>query len=259
MMEGTPLTVGLSNNPEAIRKRNNRVALKEKRRQAGFINRYVQIKHPAIYTEAINIYQTFVDKYPGRADMTKTYYFKKWEEENKPRHIQSRQYNNHSRLYVPHLPILSELPNNTNVRVEIIEEGEQQQEETVDQTVQQEETVDQTVQQEETVDQTVQQEETIDQTVQQEETVDQTTDQEETVDQTVQQEETVDQTTDQESNDLCSGMTINEMSIAVEEIVKALQSDSDVMDIVENFDLPESVWNNELAIPDYILEGDLDW
>ena len=54
-------------------------------------------------------------------------------------------------------------------------------------------------------------------------------------------------------------MTLDEMSIAVEEIVKALQSDSEVMDIVKNFDLPDGVWDNELAIPDYVLEGDLDW
>ena len=244
MMEGTPLQFGLSNNPEAIRKRNNRAALKEKRREDGFVNKYIQIKYPAIYTEAINTYKTFVDKYPGRADFTKTYYFRKWEEKNKP--IVRQQ----SQLYVPYLPILSDLRSTTNDQVEIIEEGQQpqQQEETVDQTVQQEETVDQTAQQEETVDQTAKQEETVVQTTQQEENIQEAP-------QTPPQEETL----QPESNNTFSGMTLDEMSIAVEEIVKALQSDSDVMDIVENFDLPDSVWNNELAIPDYVLEGDLDW
>ena len=224
MMEGTPLQFGLSNNPEAIRKRNNRAALKEKRREDGFVNKYLQIKYPAIYTEAINMYKTFVDKYPGRADFTKTYYFRKWEEKNKP--IVSQQ----SQLYVPYLPILSDLRSTTNEQVEIIEEGQQPQ--------QQEETVDQTAQQEETVVQTTQQEENIQEAPQ-----------------TPPQEETL----QPESNNTFSGMSLDEMSIAVEEIVKALQSDSNVMDIVENFDLPDSVWNNELAIPDYVLEGDLDW
>ena len=49
------------------------------------------------------------------------------------------------------------------------------------------------------------------------------------------------------------------MSVAVEEIVKTLQSDRELMDIVESFDLPAGVWDNELSVPDYVLESDLDW
>ena len=49
------------------------------------------------------------------------------------------------------------------------------------------------------------------------------------------------------------------MSIAVDEMVKALQPDQELMDLVERFDLPDAVWDNELAIPDYVLETDLEW
>ena len=233
-MEGIPLQRNLSDNPEAIRKRNNRAALREKRREDAFVNKYIQTKHPTIYTEVISVYKSFIDKYPGRADFTKTYYFRKWEEQNKPTVSQQPQ------LYVPYLPILSDLCSTTNERVEIIEEGQQPQ--------QQEETVDQTAQQEETVDQTSQEEETVVQTIQQEENIQEPP-------QTAPQEETL----QPESNNLFSGMSLDEMNIAAEEIVRAIQSDRDLMDIVENFDLPDSVWNNELTIPDYDLEGDLEW
>ena len=54
-------------------------------------------------------------------------------------------------------------------------------------------------------------------------------------------------------------MTIDQMTIAAEEIVKSLQSDKELMDIVEGFDLPQAVWDNELSIPDYALENELNW
>ena len=211
-MEGTSQPFGLSNTAEVIRKRINRASLKERRRKDKFISRYLEIKYPDIYKEAMKIYKALTDKYPGRADVTKTYYFKKWEEKNKCKQ--------QSQLYVPYLPILTDLPNTTNV--EIIEGQQPQQEETPDQAAPQEETV------EEEQEEPMQEHEEVQQTPPQEDTVH-------------------------------TGMTLDEMSIAVEEIVKALQSDSDVMDIVENFDLPDGVWDNELAIPDYVLEGDLDW
>ena len=62
-----------------------------------------------------------------------------------------------------------------------------------------------------------------------------------------------------QSNDIFSGMSLNEMDIAAEEIVRALQSDRELMDIVENFDFPDGVWNNDLAVPDYVLESDMEW
>ena len=67
------------------------------------------------------------------------------------------------------------------------------------------------------------------------------------------------QETRPENNTLCSGMTLEEMALAAEEIVQTLQSDAELMDIVEKLDLPESVWNNELSIPDYVLEEELEW
>ena len=220
-MESTSSPFGLSNTSEAIRKRNNRILLKERRREDKFINRFIEIKYPDIHAEAINVYKALVDKYPGRADVTKTYFFKKWEVKNKRKE--------QPQLYVPFLPILSDLPRTTNV--EIMEEGQQPQQEENPQTPR-------TVDEEELQKETGEQEEGIQEAPQ-----------------TPPQEETV----EEENNNICSGMTLDEMSIAVEEIVKALQSDSEVMDIVENFDLPDGVWDNELAIPDYVLEGDLDW
>ena len=54
-------------------------------------------------------------------------------------------------------------------------------------------------------------------------------------------------------------MTLDEMAIAAEEIINALQSDRNFMDIVEGFDFPEATWNNDLIISDYVLETDADW
>ena len=62
-----------------------------------------------------------------------------------------------------------------------------------------------------------------------------------------------------EPTETITGMSLDEMGLAVDEIMKILQSDRDLMDIVENLDLPEALWQNELAIPDYVLETDYDW
>ena len=184
------------------RKRNNKNLLKEKRREDKFVSRYIQIKYPDIHNEAISSYKSLVDKYPGRADITKTYFFKKWESKNQRKEPQ---------MYVPYLPILKELPGTT--RAEIVEEGQQQEE------------IDEEGQQQEEIVEEGQQQEEIDEEGQQ---------QEEIVEEGQQQESP--QTPPQQ--DFCSTMTIDQMSIAVEEIVKTLQSDREVMDIVESFDLP---------------------
>ena len=250
-------STSLNNTSETIRKRNNKKSLKEKRRQDKFVNRYIEIKYPDIHKETISAYKSLVDKYPGRADITKTYFFKKWESKNQRKEPQ---------LYVPFLPILSELPQTT--RVENVEEG-QQQEETGEEGQQQEEIDEEGQQQEETDEEGQQQEETGEEGQQQEETGEEGQQQEE-IDEEGQQQEEIGQEGQQQespqpppqediSEDFSSTMTINEMNIAVEEIVKALRSDSEVMDIVENFDLPAGVWDNELSIPDYILEDDLEW
>ena len=253
-MEGTT-PKHLCNSSEAIRKRKNRVVLKEKRREDTFVNRYVQIKYPDIYTEIIAVYKSLADNYPGRADLTKTYFFKKWQGENNqtvtqqqlplPSTVSQEQQpqsstvtqqqqpqispnkQHQSQLYVPYLPILE--------RVEIMEEGQQNQEETVQEPPQipsHEETVQEPPQIPSQEPPQIPSQET---------------------------PQIPSQETRPESNDLFSGMTLEEMNIAAEEIVQSLQSDREVMDIVKNFDLPEGVWNNELSIPDYVLEEELEW
>ena len=210
----------LSTNKEAVRKRQQRLVQKEKRRRANFVHEYVRTKYPSIYNEANHMYQTLMDKYPQKFDFTKLYYFKKWQKEID----QSR-----TQLYVPHLPILFP-PKDLCINL-----AEKQEEPDQHQSPQQE-------QEEPDKHQSEQQEEQ--QSPQQEQ-------------QSPQQEQEELQTGVQ--GDLCSGMSIDEMSIAVEDLVKSLQSDRELMDIVEGFDLPDGVWDNELAIPDYALESDLEW
>ena len=196
-------STSLNNASEKTRKRNNnKNLLKEKRREDKFVSRYIQIKYPDIHNEAISSYKSLVDKYPGRADITKTYFFKKWESKNQRKEPQ---------MYVPYLPILRELPETT--RVEIVEEGQQQEE--IGEEGQQQEEIGEEGQQQEEIGEEGQQQEEIGEEGQQQESP---------------------QTPPQE--DFCSTMTIDQMSIAVEEIVKTLQSDREVMDIVESFDLP---------------------
>ena len=210
-------STSLNNASQKTRKRNNKNLLKEKRREDKFVSRYIQIKYPDIHNEAISSYKSLVDKYPGRADITKTYFFKKWESKNQRKEPQ---------MYVPYLPILRELPETT--RAEIVEEG-QQQEEIGEEGQQQEEIGEEGQQQEEIVEEGQQQEE-----------IGEEGQQQEIVEEGQQQESP--QTPPQE--DFCSTMTIDQMSIAVEEIVKTLQSDREVMDIVESFDLPPGVFTN---------------
>ena len=213
MMEGIQLQRTLSDDPEAVRKRKNRADLREKRRQDAFANKYIQIKHPNIYAKIKTTYKAFINKYPQSCDITKTYYFRKWEKQVRQQQAQ---------LYVPHLPILTDLHEATNARLEIAEEGLQCQEQ-------------------------------IPQSPAQEETP-QPPSQEETP-----QPPTHEETLHPQNNNLFSGMSLDDMEIAAQEIVRALESDQDLMDMVENFDPPDSVWCNELTIPDCVLEGDLEW
>ena len=87
----------LDNSSKAVRRRAVSNKLKEKRREDSFVNRYVQLKYPAVYNEIKESYSMFAKKYPSRCDLTKTYFFKKWE---KCVHMKP------ATLYVPHLPIL---------------------------------------------------------------------------------------------------------------------------------------------------------
>ena len=88
----------LDNSAEGIRRRALHKALKERKREATFVNKYVQLKYPEIYDEIKVSYNLFAQKYPSRSDFTKTYFFKKWQKQ-----INMEK----SKLYVPHLPILT--------------------------------------------------------------------------------------------------------------------------------------------------------
>ena len=259
----------LSNEPNAVRKRINREHLREKRRQEAFVNGYMETKYPNLYVEAITIYQTFKERYPDKYDITKTYYYRKWQRETKKSisstvvlpsipaptvasttststaTTSSTSAEQGYKLYVPHLPVLSNVNEIIPEVVETIQEGQQTETQQSQERVQQ--VLDET---QELLDETQQFLAEISQSEENE------TQQprEETV-QIQPREETV-QT---QNNDLFSGMSLQEMDIAAQEIVRAIQSDQELMDIVENFDLPDSVWNNELSIPDYVLEGDLEW
>ena len=166
------------------------------------------------------MYQLFVDKYPGKADFTKSYYLKKWQREmdktNNP-------------LMIPHLPILvsSDILQQTTTKQP--PEVQQQPPEVQQQPPEVQQQPPEVQQQPPEIQQ-----------------------QPPEVQQTVEVQTT-------ESDQLIAGMSLNEMSLAVEEIVNTLQSDRELMDIVEELDLPDAVWDNELAIPDYLLETELHW
>ena len=229
VMASIQLSRELSNNIHAVRKRQYRVVLKEKKRRAFFVHEYVRTKYPNIYTEANSMYQILADKYSEKVDFTKLYYFKKW---------QKKMDRSTAQLYVPHLPILRRDLCTTSEEPQQQEEPEQQESEHQEPQQQEE------PEQQESEQQEPQQ-------------------QEEPEQQESEQQEGQQQSSHQQQNslqdDFFSSMSINEMSIAVDEMVKALQSDQELMDLVEGFDLPDSVWDNELAIPDYVLESDLEW
>ena len=71
----------LSQSKRAISARLWRVSRREKRRLSVFVNDYVRIKYGNIYNECNQFYQTLSEKYPGKADLTKSKEFKKWKKE----------------------------------------------------------------------------------------------------------------------------------------------------------------------------------
>ena len=240
MAASIPFSRELCQSPQAIQKRNYRTVQREKRRRSFFIHDYFRTKYPRMFNEANGMYQKFVDKYPGRADFTKTYYFRKWQRETDKTRTD---------LMIPHLPILTS-PDN-------LQQTTQQPPEEVQQPPQDQTTVQNVVEDQTDVQGSGEGQVAEDQTDVQDSGEDQAAVQSIIEDQTGVQNIVEVQTG--ESEQLITGMTLSEMSLAVEEIVNALQSDRELMDIVEGFDLPDGVWNNELAVPDYILETDLQW
>ena len=180
------------------------------------------------------MYQQFVDKYPGKADFTKSYYLKKWQ-------LEMDKANNP--LMIPHLPIL--VPSGVLQQTTSKQPPEVQQQ--PPEVQQQPPEVQQQPPEVQRQPPEVQQQPP--KVQQQPPEVQQ---QPPEVQQTVEVQTT-------EPDQLIAGMSLNEMSLAVEEIVNVLQSDRELMDIVEGLDLPDAVWDNELAIPDYLLEAELHW
>ena len=206
-----------SQNPEAIRKRKYQLVLKEKKRRSFFVHDYIRTKYPKLYTEANAMYQDLAERYPGRADFTKTYFYKKWEKE-----IDDSRTN--PPLLQPHLPILS-TPEALNQAmnqepIEVLSEEPVQvlSEEPVQ--VLSEEPVE--VLNEEPVE--VLREEVIEAGVQQPE-------------------------------ESFPTLSLEE----VDQIIKDLQADPDTRNIMDEFDLPDDVWEKELSIPDDLLEMELQW
>ena len=217
MMEANTPQLNLSESPEAKRKRENRISLRERKRKHTFVSKYLEISHPTIYDEILDKYKSLAEKYPGIADLTKTYLYKKWETQVK--NVVRQQ------LYVPHLPILVNLSNVTSERVEVIEESPQTPPQEPPQTPPQEPPQEPP----------------------------------QIPPQEPPQEPPQIPPQEAERYENYSGMSLDQMEIAAEEIVRALQSDRELMDIVEGFDLPQSVWDNELSIPDYVLDDELEW
>ena len=223
----------LSQNVQAVQKRKYRTVQREKRRRSFFIHDYIRTKYPGIFNEANSMYQMFVEKYPSKPDFTKSYYFKKWQ-----RKIDQTK----TCLMIPHLPILAS-PTTLQQRATVQQPEEQA-------TVQQPE-------EQATVQQPEEQA-----TVQQPEeqgTVQQPEEQGTHDETTIQFNEEVIDSDVQDQTDQFVQMSLEEIDRAVDHIVASLQNDEELRDIFPECDLPEDVWEKELAIPDYVLEDELMW
>ena len=182
----------LDNTAKARKRRALYKERKERKREAYFVSEYVQLKHPQIYQEIKESYKQFVQRYPSRSDFTKTYFFKKW---------QKQLSMEKSKLYLPHLPILTS-------KRQLSTKGK---------------TTSSSPQSSQPSPQQPQQSPQI------------------------------------QIDPPFLAMSLEDMEIAAEEIIRSLQSDRGLMDIVENFEFPEPIWNPDYNIPDYTLETDQDW
>ena len=240
-MENNPLHTAPSNDPNYMRKRKDNNDLKERRREDSFVNKYVQIKHPEIYKQIKAAYENLKDRYPGRPDLTKTYYFKKWEKDNMSTTNQPIQ------LYVPHLPVLTNISNSVNTHVE-----ERRCQQGTQQTPQQEITQPPSSPQQEIIQPPSSPQQEISQPPS-------SPQQEITHPPPSPQQEIPQPPQPLESTNLFPDMTLDQLDIAAEEIINSLQDDTELMNMIGNFNLPENIWDNELSLPDYILEQDLEW
>ena len=278
-----PMVKSKSNNPINIVKKENRKKLKEKRRQESFAKRYVELMYPALYTEIKESYTMFAKKYPSRCDLTKTYFFKKWEKSVIPKQ---------SNIFVPHLPVLinqNQLKNpqlnkspsppqevnneNPSLPQEVNNESPSPPQEVNNESPSPPQEVNnespsppQEVNNESpSPPQEVNNESP---SPPQEVNNESPSPPQEVNNENPSPPQEVDIEVPQPRQDLNIQnqpqidqpiMTLDEMAIAAEEIINALQSDRNFMDIVEGFDFPEATWNNDLIISDYVLETDADW
>ena len=219
----------LSQSTQAVQKRKTRVVQREKRRRSFFMHDYVRTKYPGIFNEANAMYQRFVDKYPTKPDFCKTYYFRKW---------QKRIDDGRACLMVPHLPVqLMSAESLQQYRSNPTTSDEQVNEQPSDQINEQ---VGEEVSEEVVEEVSVQvSEEVVDEGIQNN-----------------RQDDKQDQI-----NTQFTQVSIEEIDRAVEQIVQNLQTDDQLCNIMSGveFDLPDDVWEKELALPDYVLENELEW
>ena len=256
-----PMVKSKSNNPINIVKKENRKKLKEKRRQESFAKRYVELMYPALYTEIKESYTMFAKKYPSRCDLTKTYFFKKWEKSVIPKQ---------SNIFVPHLPVLinqnqlknPQLNKSPSPPQEVNNENPSPPQEVNNESPSPPQEVNN---ENPSPPQEVNNESP---SPPQEVNNESPSPPQEVNNENPSPPQEVDIEVPQPRQDLNIQnqpqidqpiMTLDEMAIAAEEIINALQSDRNFMDIVEGFDFPEATWNNDLIISDYVLETDADW
>ena len=200
---------------------------KERKREAYFASEFVRLKYPQIFKEIKVSYQQFVERYPSRSDFTKTYFFRKWQKQiEKPK----------ASLYLPRLPILvSEKELTTKGKTTSPSTQPQPSPQQPQPSPQQSQPSPQQPQP------SPQQPQSSPQQPQP----------------SPQQPQPLPQQPQSSPQNI--PMSLDDMQIAAEEIIRSLQSDRDLMDIIENFDFSEPLWNPNYEIPDYVLETEADW
>ena len=196
----------LDNTAKARKRRALYKERKERKREAYFVSEYVQLKHPQIYQEIKESYKQFVQRYPSRSDFMKTYFFKKW---------QKQLSMEKSKLYLPHLPILTS-KRQLSTKGKTTSSSPQSSQPSPQQPQPSPQQPQQSPQQPQPSPQI-------------------------------------------QIDPPFLAMSLEDMEIAAEEIIRSLQSDRGLMDIVENFEFPKPIWNPDYNIPDYTLETDQDW
>ena len=72
------ITMSLSQSRRAINERRRRVSQREKRRRSVFVHDYIRTKYVEIYNECNGFYQNLCEKHPRKLDQTKTKEYRDW-------------------------------------------------------------------------------------------------------------------------------------------------------------------------------------